>query len=462
MAAPTPQRKQAAAARVVNRVLGADVVAALREGFSRGDLTGVVPLLAAAAANPHLLRAAQEAFVDACVGGEADEVALLLEGDGVDGNAPVDPDYDPAEAESYVEDGVGDTVLGRAARNSHAGVLRALLDSGKADVNRAAPSGERPLLLAMDNADGPECAEALLAADGIDTNAVCGRRDGRTALLCAAEAGNASWIRHCLAVDGVDVNASDKTDGGKIGQTIHPFVAHGGETALIYAASLDVDDVGGATSAECVRALLGAKGINVNSRGWHAQTALWRAAYHGLVDSTRLLLDVDGIFVNCPDTQGIHPLHVATLATARILVSAKHIAIDHPSRRHGQTALHMACSNKDAARAACLLVAGASRSARDRGGSVPLDLAMAAGDKAVLKVFAAGVEYWQRKLHRGHAWAMKEAVRTVLLVRQRLDDHHAPAKPEDLDPAGAVLPHLPVEIWLAALGFLRSADFMTP
>ena len=53
---------------------------------------------------------------------------------------------------------------------------------------------------------------------------------------------------------------------------------------------------------------------------------------------------------------------------------------------------------------------------------------------------------------------MKEVARTLLLVRQRLGAH-APAAPAPAPAAGA-LPHLPEEIWLAALGFLRSADFM--
>ena len=51
-----------------------------------------------------------------------------------------------------------------------------------------------------------------------------------------------------------------------------------------------------------------------------------------------------------------------------------------------------------------------------------------------------------------HRWAMKEAVRTLLLVHQRLDAH-VPA-------GGGALPHLPEEIWRTALGFLRSADLM--
>ena len=78
----------------------------------------------------------------------------------------------------------------------------------------------------------------------------------------------------------------------------------------------------------------------------------------------------------------------------------------------------------------------------------------------MLEVFASGVDYWQRKRHGGHAWVMKEVVETLLLVRQRLDAHalanlgtpHAPLHP--------AFPHLPEEIWLVALEFLRSADFM--
>ena len=85
-------------------------------------------------------------------------------------------------------------------------------------------------------------------------------------------------------------------------------------------------------------------------------------------------------------------------------------------------------------------------------------LALAAGDTAVAQVFAPGVDYWQRRRHGAHGWAMKEAAWTLLLVRQRLDA----LDPEALGPTAedGATPHLPEEIWLAALGFLRSADFM--
>ena len=122
-----------------------------------------------------------------------------------------------------------------------------------------------------------------------------------------------------------------------------------------------------------------------------------------------------------------------------------------------------------------LLLAGGCRFLRDDGGKTPLDCA--GGHQVVRKVFASGVDYWQRRRHGGHSWALKEAVATLLLVRQRLDAQGAgvlppapPAAPprghalrsrsRSLAQATAQLPHLLEEIWLVACGFLRSADFV--
>ena len=84
------------------------------------------------------------------------------------------------------------------------------------------------------------------------------------------------------------------------------------------------------------------------------------------------------------------------------------------------------------------------------------DVDAAKGFKAVLDLFASGVDYWQRRRHGGHSWAMKEAVLALMLTRQRLDN--APA-PELLDHAAAESHRLPEEMWLRACSFLRSADF---
>ena len=200
-------------------------------------------------------------------------------------------------------------------------------------------------------------------------------------------------------------------------------------------------------------------------------------------DCVRLLLQSDGIDVNAADEFMGSPLISTTRlrkrgweACARALASAKGIDLNYRHQNSGRTALHEICKLKHAALAEHLLIAGGcrfsltaagfdnqhSRFARHllptTGGDTAL--ALAANDKAAAKVFAAGVDYWQRRLHGGHGWAMKEAARTLLLVRQRLDAH-ALAAPGPVA-APCALPHLPEEIWLAALGFLRSADFMPP
>ena len=100
-----------------------------------------------------------------------------------------------------------------------------------------------------------------------------------------------------------------------------------------------------------------------------------------------------------------------------------------------------------------LLVAGGCRFALGGAAANQTPLDCAAGDTAVLKVFASGVDYWQRKRHGGHSWTMRRVVLALMLARQRLDA----TRPVAL--AAPALVHLPEEIWLLVCGFLRSADF---
>ena len=95
------------------------------------------------------------------------------------------------------------------------------------------------------------------------------------------------------------------------------------------------------------------------------------------------------------------------------------------------------------------------------------DVDAAKGFKAVLDLFASGVDYWQRRRHGGHSWAMKEAMLALMLTRQRLDNAPAPGEqghaaaepPCSPLPLRTPLPRLPEEMWLRACSFLRSADF---
>ena len=181
---------------------------------------------------------------------------------------------------------------------------------------------------------------------------------------------------------------------------------------------------------ECARALLAAEGVDPNHTDTYGNSALIYAAFGGHLDILRALLAVDGIAVNHVRYGGYTALHDAAqrnhMECARALVAAK--GIDHRLRANDNqwTALHAACANENAETTSLLLMAGSCRfalaSETQWGGAITeTPLALAGGDKAVLKVFASGVDYWQRRRHGGHSWVTKEAVITLLLVRQRLD-----------------------------------------
>ena len=417
---PNPRRKQAAAATVLGRVFGEEVLAALREGVLKGDLTGVVPLLAAATARPYLRKAAQAAFAAACAAGEADAAALLLECDGIDGNAAVNPGYvRPTHNDGHYgyavndeDNAEGDTVLARAARRGRGDLVCALVGTGKVDVNRAGPNGGLPLVLAIRSKD-TACVEALLSADGVDANAA----------------------------------VNPNYEGSSLDYTVED-----GDTVLVRAARH--------CDAGAVRALVASGKADVNRAAPNGDLPLTRAILSADEIGVEVLLATDGTSWGQSILQGL-------LGAARALAAAKGIDLNYRHQHLGRTALHEVCARKHAALAEHLLIAGGCRFALTTAGgdrhfndtkAGDTALALAAGDTAVTKLFASGVDYWQRRLHGRHGWAMKEAARTLLLVRQRLDAHrihHALAAP-----GPAALPHLPEEIWLAALGFLRSADFM--
>ena len=431
--------RAADAAEVLRLVLGAEVLAALREGFlNGGDFTGVVPLLVEAGAKPYLAAAAQAMLATACDGGLAGVASLLLEADGVRGE-----DADGA-ASSHVDEDGGDgySLLAAAAGRGDTGVVRALVGSGKADVNAEDRHGSFALQQAARGGHSA-CLVVLLAAPGIEAN----KHNGvDCALTAAAFHGRTGCVVALLAADGIDVNQADGN----------------GSSALLLAAE------GG--HAACIRALVAAPGIDTNEHSGE-ECALTFAATHGHAECIAALLAADGIDANQPDGDGQSALALAAqrgdAACVCALLAAK--GIDHRIVDTGgyvcKTALHYACANKDAAMVSLLLVAGSCRFALcygdgdEHGYDVPLTetpLSLAGDDTAVRCVFLSGVDYWQRRRHGGHSWAMRQVVLAIMLARQRLDDAPTPI----LGGGGArVLVHLPEEIWLLMCGFLRSADF---
>ena len=306
------------------------------------------------------------------------------------------PNIDPGLA----KDG-GQTPLYIAAQEGHVGMVRALLATG-VDPSQATATGETPLIIAAQKGHAQVVA-VLLAEPGVDPNQAS--HNGATPLFVAARWGHFELATKLIAFPGVDPNQA------MVSRTLPLHIA-------AYTGR-----------AEIVRALLAVPSVDPNQVDGQSNTALMLAA-----------LDLPQARIpTLSDTK-----------VARVLLAADGVDVNRRNAlRVNRTALHDACCTAKAEMVEVLLLGGGCRFMEDAGGMTPLDLA--GGNKGVLKLFASGVDYWQRRHHGGHAPALKAAVAALLLVRQRLDAYA---------PAAAPLPHLPEEIWLAACGFLRSADFV--
>ena len=398
------------------------------------------------------LHAAREALVAACDGGNAGADALLLAADGI---TPEDADGTRAHFDE------GHSLLSAAVERGHAGVVRALIASGKAKVNGGFSWSRHhdndfrvPLVEAAANGR-TACVEALLAAPGIVVDQAGGPEYGDTrAIAIAAGHGHVACLRALLCVDGINVNGCDSEE------SVAPLAqaADNGHTA-------------------CLVALLADRGVDVNQENcdWEDEgyTALHKAADGNHAGCVAALLADDDVNVNHADLYDLTAVHNAAKSRfsecLRAFVAAKGVDLRCYDATDGWTALHHACGNERAEQAeqaemvSLLLVAGSCRFALEaeprQTRRPPLALA---GDgkegKAVRAVFLSGVDYWQRKLHGGHSWAMKQMLRVLMLIRQRLDA--APATTAAVPATAArALVHLPEEIWLLMCGFLRSADF---
>ena len=248
------------AAEVLRMVLGEGVVAALHEGFAKGgDFTGVVPLLVAAGARPHLACSARAALAAACDGGRAGAAALLLAADGV---RPEDADAESTHIDADGYDGL--TLLGAAVYRGDAGVVRALVASGKVDVNAAGRGRGTALRVAAEQGHA-DCLSALLAADGVKVNVI--HWDDRTALMDAACMGHIGCVRAFLADARADVNHHTDKDGW---------------TALDLAAAND--------ETETVRALVAHGGVDLGHTNNKGQTALHHACRKNNAETVLRLL----------------------------------------------------------------------------------------------------------------------------------------------------------------------------
>ncbi|EAU89676.2 ankyrin repeat domain-containing protein 50 [Coprinopsis cinerea okayama7 len=131
-----------------------------------------------------------------------------------------------------------------------------------------------------DDNDSPYVAivKMLLEFPDLDVNA--GDRWGRTALMKAAQWGNAQIVAALVADPRVLVNAGDCR----------------GKTALMKAASWG--------NSTCLGVLLGREDVDANARDAIGETALIKAAVRGMVHCVELLLTVEGIDAKAANDRG--------------------------------------------------------------------------------------------------------------------------------------------------------------
>ena len=438
---------------VLGLMVGADLVRAMEAAFDTSDFTSLqstLPVLGSAG-----VRALhQAAFEAACAQGRADVAQVLLASESVNAAAAV------------TTLGVTRTLLQHAVHTDCPDVVRVLLTDASVEASINDKHGENldedelginaPLLLAA-GLGRVECLEVLLACAHVDIHAV-GHDDNEdpvTPLGFAAQTGHLPCVRALLSADVIDVNCMGVDANGE------PTIS-----ALMEAASAD--------QLPCLLALLDADGVDINLQDDSGFTALAWACENGSGSTAEALLAVEGIDASLADNNGHTPLYYAAddsmLHTVQLLLQRKEVHASTTNTRN-ITPLHYACYRNQLAMVRALLLGGGCRFRLTTdtcflregtgGDGTPLGITTNAD---VRTMFASGIDYWQRRHHAHHSWAMKQVALTLLLVAQRRGVHAATSTQSGA-PHTAVqyppmsLPLLPEELWLEVLGFLRSADF---
>ena len=177
---------------------------------------------------------------------------------------------------------LGVTPLWTASLNGSAAVVRRLLEA-HANPNAALLAGETPVMVAA-RGGYPEVVEQLLAK-GANVNAHGAR--GQTALMWAVAQKHPEVVKVLLAHD---ADLKPRTEVWKEVMAVPPHgnldynraIPHGGETALMFAAS-----VGDIASAK----ILAAAGANVNDADAWGVSATVLAAHSGFRELVEFLLD---------------------------------------------------------------------------------------------------------------------------------------------------------------------------
>jgi ankyrin repeat protein len=233
-------------------------------------------------------------------------------------------------------------------------VVKRLLDTHKADLNRRNNRGETPLWLAVEN--GHEAVVKQLVKPGqADVNST--DNYGQTPLLLAADTGREALVKLLLENGETRVNLMDGSGG----------------TPLLRAAQNG--------HAAVVKLLLETGEACVNSMDGSGETPLLRAAQNGHAAVVKLLLETGEAYVNLMDGSGETPLSWAVqnkhAAVVKLLLVTGKVDADSKNARYGRTPLSLAVQNGSMAVIMLLLGLGkADINSRDMFGQTPLSRAI--------------------------------------------------------------------------------------
>lgn len=229
-------------------------------------------------------------------------------------------------------DRFGRTALFAAAATYHPkaiSIVNLLIDTGKANINAKDYDGQTPLCYAARYGD-ESVFRMVLGIQGIDFNSP--DDNGRTALMFAVAAGRESIIQLCLETGKFDVNARD---------------CHG-LTPLLLAAQWRN---GFCDSPETIQLLLDTGNIEIDARDdEHKRTALMWAAYAGVSEIFKLLLQTGKFNINERDVDGLTPFAIAAQQwnadVVEFLLNEEGVDFHTRDYNHGRTALMWAAHNR--------------------------------------------------------------------------------------------------------------------
>ena len=261
------------------------------------------------------------------------------------------------------EDVIIQELLFSGAGRGDEGVVRLLLDTGKAEIDAKDDEGLTPFLRAARN--GHEAVVKLLLGTG-NVEVDIKDREGLTPLYWAARNGHLGVAKLLLDTGKVEVDMKNRE----------------GLTPLYWAARSGHLGV--------VKLLLDTGKVEVDIKDSEGRTPLYWAAGSGHPDVAKLLLDTGKVEVDMKDRKGLTPLYWAArnghLGVAKLLLDTGKVEVDMKDRR-GLTPLFWAARRGHLGVVKLLLDTGKVEvDIKDSEGRTPLYWAAGSGHQAVVKL----------------------------------------------------------------------------